>query len=70
MSAVLEPGLSQTEALVHLSLIEAILQSSSWMKPMQQWVSSVYVPIVVSVADREASLPWVSCMDSINLKIS
>jgi hypothetical protein len=37
---------------------------------MQQWVSSVYVPIVVSVADREASLPWVSCMDSINLKIS
>ncbi len=71
ISAVLEPGLSrQTEALMHLSLIEAVLQSSSWMKPMQQWVSSVYVPIVVSVADREASLPWVSCMDSINLKIS
>ena len=65
---ILEPLLGQTEALVHLSLIEAILQSSSRVKPLQKWVSSVNLTVVLTVADGKASLHWVCCLGSIYLK--
>ena len=65
---ILEPLLGQTEALMHLSLIKAILQSSSRVKPLQKWVSSVHLTVVLTVADGKASLHWVCCLGSIYLK--